>query len=235
MKSKTRKHGFTLIELLVVISIIALLIAILLPALKQARESATRVQCLSQVRQVTIATANYAADEGGWHPYRPAIGYTPHLMKSVPNVDLNESFIFPYLGSQQVRDQVMFCPGPLADARNADSSQYGLNHTNPDFQNRFVTYQYLNVTTSTQIKVNEEYDLLRDVAFGWLPLWGDLTLKTSSLAIFSHEIPAQIVPVSPEISGGNFTMVDGSGRWFTPDEMEHYLGATNLYYRPKVE
>ncbi|MAX24308.1 MAG: hypothetical protein CMJ19_07370 [Phycisphaeraceae bacterium] len=55
-------RGFTLIELLVVISIISLLIAILLPALGNARKASQSVACLSQLHQMGIASAMYAGD-----------------------------------------------------------------------------------------------------------------------------------------------------------------------------
>ena len=60
--------GFTLIELLVVISIIALLISILLPALGAAKDTARNIQCLSNIRQHGTMLEMYGSDNGGRMP-----------------------------------------------------------------------------------------------------------------------------------------------------------------------
>jgi prepilin-type N-terminal cleavage/methylation domain-containing protein len=66
--STTNLRAFTIIELLVVVAIIALLIALLLPALQTARTTAKRVACLSNTRQIGIASMSYATEFGDFLP-----------------------------------------------------------------------------------------------------------------------------------------------------------------------
>lgn len=72
--SLRRAAGFTLVELLVVIGIIAVLVAILLPALTRAKEQANTAACLSNLKQLGTAFAMYSNDYRG---YIPPFGYAP--------------------------------------------------------------------------------------------------------------------------------------------------------------
>ncbi len=90
MRTTVKSHlrrGFTLVELLVVIAIIAVLIAMLLPALRRVREQAVLTQCMSNLRQMGLMLHTYASDQGDYpyynYPGAPApaeridAGYNP--------------------------------------------------------------------------------------------------------------------------------------------------------------
>lgn len=84
--------GFTLVELLVVIGIMAILIALLLPALNKARAHAQKVACASNMRQLGLAMLNYVAEQKGWLP--PGGGRADGFWNSAgsPNPDYGATY-----------------------------------------------------------------------------------------------------------------------------------------------
>lgn len=86
------KSAFTLVELLVVMAVIAVLISILLPALGAAREAAREAHCLSNIKQLTIATTVYANDYDTITPaasYNNASGISPKAQRAVPGTPIS--------------------------------------------------------------------------------------------------------------------------------------------------
>ncbi len=100
-----RRTGFTLIELLVVIAIIAVLIALLLPAVQQARESARRVQCRNNLKQLGLALHNYHDT----HRVLPAshLRVFPQVGNPTPAVSW-DCLILPYLDQSPLYSSINF-------------------------------------------------------------------------------------------------------------------------------
>jgi prepilin-type N-terminal cleavage/methylation domain-containing protein/prepilin-type processing-associated H-X9-DG protein len=120
----SRRLAFTLVELLVVIGIIALLLAILLPALNKAREAANKTKCMSNMKQVMTALMSYCNDNRGYLITPPGINdgvgsNCSYFMANPSNNSANWDGVLRYdVGvfmrylavSPDVRQKLLLCP-----------------------------------------------------------------------------------------------------------------------------
>src|SRR5690242_17361226 len=140
MKLTQTRRGFTLVELLVVIGIIALLISILLPSLNRARETANRVKCASNLRQIGQAIQLYSNENRGFFPrtYFDGSGNVTTNMVSNMGSQASDPFsnsgtvgpnnvaasLFLLLRTQEIGSEVFTCP---SSNQEKDNFQGGAN------------------------------------------------------------------------------------------------------------
>jgi prepilin-type N-terminal cleavage/methylation domain-containing protein/prepilin-type processing-associated H-X9-DG protein len=112
-KSESRQPGFSLIELLVVIAVIALLAALLLPAMAMAKEKGRQTSCINSVRQQTLAVLMYADDHNGVLP--------PTAYNDDAGTEIDwPRLLDPYLNNSA---KIHLCPTD----RSSRVNSYGLN------------------------------------------------------------------------------------------------------------
>ncbi len=120
MRPHSTRTGFTLIELLVVIAIIAILIGLLLPAVQQAREAASRSTCTNNLKQIGLAIHNYHDAKNDLPPSRLGVGgYASWCVLILPYLeqaslynqwDLTQTYYLQTAGARSTGLAVFSCP-----------------------------------------------------------------------------------------------------------------------------
>lgn len=132
-KRETGVGCFTLIELLVVIAIIAILAAMLLPALSMARESAKQISCASNQKQIHTAWFSYVGDYNEYIPIvnscywqTPAGAYNTGYLWSVMLMAYTGNSKQNFTWAEDLTDKVFFCPSLPETAKASSYSSYGI-------------------------------------------------------------------------------------------------------------
>jgi len=187
------KRGFTLIELLVVIAIIAILAAILFPVFAKAREKARQSSCLSNVKQIALATLQYVQDYDEIFPFYLHSGFNMNV----------QTRIEPYMKSAQL----WICPSQSANWYYYWDNPTGTGAvTGPVGSYGWSVRLGWNgtIVKLAQATVPAETGMWADCQASLTILWENNYYRT----------------ITPHNDGGNMCYVDGHAKWQNKDYLK---------------
>ncbi len=220
LRQRGKWHAFTLIELLVVIAIISILSALLLPALRGAKDSAKKIACLSNMRQVGMALIVMGTENNGWvngtgEPTNPPV---PNLWTdNITNSYLRGgSTLVHFLGGANTG-----CPGKLP---GDISYSFGVN-------TQFTGFGYYPMHSLNEVRNSSRIFLVAD-CYGITPFYGGHFDDTVSIASPPYVSGGYTLWGRHRRTGLNFVFVDGHGEFIRKGKWDAITGALewHAYY-----
>jgi len=228
--------GFTLIELLVVIAIIAILAAMLLPALAKSKDAARKTQCLSNMKQLQLCYQMYVGDNNDRLPLNflgdSPFNWTTNLaqLSAVPSQGLTEGVLYPYNKSYTIyacpANRTTICPVGGWDGQSVLLARQF--YENPGINQN----SQLPETRTCSVEISMGCNNAKDPNGPWTYTAGPITWNTYWKMNQVSKVSSKIVFVQEAQSTlqdsvfGNFPLVSSSpvNQWFNMPANRHNSG-----------